>query len=80
MPQTSEDIISKPEQSLSRVSRAFYIGTMLRSEWMAIKTSCIAVLAACLCVSSAFAAADDATIQGDRFLHREGGCRGTLAS
>ena len=42
---------------------------------MAIKTSCIAVLAACLGMSSAFAQTDDATIQGDCFLHREGGCR-----
>ena len=41
---------------------------------MAVKTSCIAVFVACLCVSSA-CAEDDATIQGDCFLHGEGGCR-----
>ena len=42
---------------------------------MAVKTSGIAVFAACLWVSSAFAQTDDTTIQGHCFLHRQGGCR-----
>ena len=51
-----------------------FISESGETRWQARKTASI-VLVACLWASSAFAQAASATVQGDRVLHRQGGCR-----